>query len=132
MNKTYTITRINNNEVDHNNYARLCPICHKHLIIDSIYNYNDGGTDTAFLDQLMCTTCSYRFRGLYSAKIGEYSFFDGFLDIVTAELIPACNFPPKDFIYIPLSEFKDNIVPAYELESIDDINNCIDTDGLPF
>ena len=102
MNKTYTITRINNDEVDQHHYAILCPVCHRHFIIDSVFDSDD--TDVAFLSQPMCHVCHTRFIGYYSAQVCGHSMFDGFIDIMTGEGVAACHFPPKAFVYYPANQ----------------------------
>ena len=89
----YTITAINNRRITPNEYEfiTLCPTCHKHFIIDSVFDP---------LHRHQCTICNMRYTLLYNYCDDTHFFFDGYLDIMTNEDIPLCDFDkhnPKVF-----------------------------------
>ncbi len=95
----YTITAINNRRINPDEYEciTLCPICHKHFIIDSVFDY--PGCDSDYLSTVRCTICNARFTALYNHCNSYVSHFDGFYDKLTDEYLPLYNFPNNVTIY---------------------------------
>ena len=123
----YTITAINHETADEFHTISLCPRCHKHFILDSVFDCDN--TDTAFMYQPMCTICRMRYSPLYC--FGP-SFFDGFADSMTGQLIDACAFDTTEtpvFSDAAVIKMYNKLNPP--VTPIDYIN-ITDADYIPF
>ena len=98
----YTITAINGCRSYPEDYTciTLCPTCHKHFIIDSVFDSRYADTDVSYMHRHQCTICNMRYTPLYNYCDDTHFFFDGYLDNMTNEYIPLCDFDkhnPKVF-----------------------------------